>query len=621
MTRAKELKSAHRKQTVSDYRDRFEAAKSARQDFETTWRLCYDAYRGEIRGLRYSTVYPDDASGTVGRRFGTHPEINDAKTVVDTMFAASSTRVPKINVFPRRERLEESARILEVLINYWWGTWGAHDAFQLAQKDSIIIGHGWVKLVWQLAEDQRKLTSEEREARIQAAISEQADVPGGGVREEYIRDFLSQHSNNLVTVLHNEYPQAVYVSPWDMFIDPQAEHIDSARWVAQRFREPYYIASRNPKYNPRARKKLNISDVNSADESRGSFWRQARALDGGTASGVGSLRDEMVELVEFHDLEAGTWCVFELDGDGDDFLIEPRDSPFHGSPYRSPFEMIRNHEEGRIYPHGDVVHLIPLFWEQNEIRTQSMLHRQQLNNKFLADKGKLDETVIAQLQSNSPGTVVQIARPVGEPLENVVQPLRQPSMPNDFAQSAQVVQNDIERISGVTEVAMGTAQVSRRSATEARILEAASTGRASLKMERAQRAAARVGGRMVIMAQTFLSGEEVVEIVGPEGQHEWVAFDRKAIQGMFGYEVEHGSMAPRGDVAKREDAAALAQLLVPLLGYNVIRPWPLVKLILRAWGVENVEEYNLTEEEQTGIIDQFNSQPGLPPQSAPPPLQ
>lgn len=575
---------------VESYRERFQSAVTFRQAYESEWSMCIDAYIGNLNEIQYTKIYPETYDPE-GRRFGNYIDVNNAKMIVDTMVSSSSTRIPKINVFARQSDHEPQRRILEAVVNYWWKTWGVQDVFHRATIDNVMIGHGWVKDVWQLVEEKRKLTPEERESRVQQALAEQEAVPGGGVSESYVREYFD-NQRDLVTVLHNEYPQAVYVSPFDMFVDPHAIHIDDARWLAHRFYEPLYLVKHDKKYKAKARQAVAASAASSTlNYNTGMSGRDRARLHGDASAAVNPL-DELVELVEFHDIEKGTWCVFSRDSG--DYLIEPRPSPFHGTPYKTPFEMLRNHEAHRLYPIGDVWPVLPLIWEHSETRTQQMSQRRQLNTKFIAEANALDAVAVSALQSAEPGKLIPIRKQQSQRLEDVIQPLHQPSMPPDFSIASETILNDIERITGVTEVAMGTAQVSRRSATEAQILEAASSGRASLKLEAAQRAAARIGGRMVIMAQLFLKGRDVAEIVGKDGLTDWVNFGREQIQGMFSFEVEHGSMAARGDVAKRQDAIAITQslaLLAPLQNTGIIDTRVVAEMILRAWGQDNVEDF------------------------------
>lgn len=612
-----------KKATPQDYISRIETSKTYRALWADEWDISRDAYRGKLRALRYSTVSPYNSFSPEEYDEGMSVEINEAKAVVDTFYAMSSTNNPKINVYPRSRERMGSAKVLEALTNFWWRSWGAHGSFQRALFDSINIGHGWVKALWRLEEKTEEWSEEDIERLFQMSLSkmhEQADMNPEAAdampSTDEIRGMVEAEAKRSPRVLlHSEYPQAVYVSPWDMFVDPQADHFDEARWVAQRFWRPLHEARSDEQYSRSARSALMASGKT---EEYDYSDRGGRA-DAGLAVEEGSVRDHMVMLYEFHDMSEGTWCVFA--SDSEKFLISPRESPFMGTPYRSPFEMIRNQETGDLYPQGEVVQLLRLMWEQNEARTQMMLHRRQMNTKFLADSSVMSEEVRGALESNDPSQIVSVPlnaagnRSIGD----VVMALPQPSATLDYATYSAAVRQDIDRVSGMSDVARGTADVERRSAAEARILHAQSSGRAQDKMMKSQVAAGRIAGRMAVLAQRLLSAEDVVRVVGLDGAMSWMPFSPESIQGQYDFEVEANSMAPRDDVAKRDDVLRLFQLLQNPMFEGHLRPEKMLELALRTFGIENAYEYMISSQDprlqmqqQPDTLNGAAGEPGVP---------
>lgn len=612
-----------RKIKVSSMTERVERAKQHRTKWEQEWMMCRDIYRGNAAFMAYTLISPNSRVRASDRGFGTHVEVNEAKAIVDTLFAASTTRVPKINVIPRRAENEEKARLVSSVVNYWWRTRGAHSSFQRAQKDAITLGHGWLKVVWDFEEEQAPWSEEDKDLRRQtfaaqvqvAAVQNPESAPVLPDHDQINAMVEEEAKNNPKTVFKHEYPQARYVDPWDMFIDPDAYHFDDARWVCQRFYAPYAEIRYDDRYNAKAREMLASSASPTPQANLFNLNRDGRRTDSRLTTPPSSPMEEMVTLYEFHDIVEGTWCIF-AEG-AKEFLAPPQVSPYKGSPYRQPFEMLRNHETGELYPQGDVIQVIPLIWEQNETRTQAMIHRKQLNTKFLAARDTLDEQTVAQLASTEPGQVVAVPKHPAARLEDTVRPLQQPAVPADYAAMAAIQQDDIARVSGLSDLARGTAQVSRRSAHEAQILHQASAGRTADKMSKAQESAGRIGGRMVLLAQLLLTGDDVIRIVGEDGAQRWETFNREALQGMYEFEVEHGSMTPRDEQSQQHEAQLLMNQLAPFVQMGYVNPHKLIEELLRAYGVDNPESYLAQPDQQAMLEAQVTAAGGVPQQPLP----
>ena len=586
-----------------------QAAQRMRADFDSIWKLCYDAYRDSVATVWVDAEVIHDETHTViegQRQPRTH--IAMIKAIVDSVVASLATRAPKGVVTANQRMYHEAAMLVQLVTNWWWRMHGGNDAFRAATFDSSVCGHGWVKAAWNIDEETRPREPGEIDQEVQYRLEEAFDAvaydaSAPAPNENSIRRQVQADAKADPHVLRfSEHPMLRRISPFDMFIDPEADDFTTAAWCAQRFWMPVSEVQTNEDYDETARMMV-------TGEGRYSFaqvgWEGERTgADDRRTSGNGmeeSGSAQRAMLWEYHDMRTGMWCVF-ADG-ADAFLIPPRESPFAHTPFRSPFEMLRRYDISEdLYPIGDVEPLLGPQQELDETRSQLMMHRRQLAQKFVVKSETLgDDSNRKALKSNLPGEVL-IARDSGR-LQDAIMALPTPQLPPDLYRTTDMILEDFERVSGITEMSRGIGNASRRTATEANLLSDASSSRTSQQLELHQEIAARILHRMVLLAQEFMSAEQFVPLVGEESAQDWVEFSAEDIDGQFHFQVEYGSMQPRDDVTNQQKAVMVNQLLAPYVGVAV-NPRRVVEWTLDMFGVENPEEFLMSMEQQQGYAEE-----------------
>jgi hypothetical protein len=565
-------KMPNKKTSPKAYGERLESSKKWRKDYEDTWRKMAELYRGKQHGR---SDYADVAT------------VNVAKSTVDIIFASTTIRAPKMSVYARQPMHEDSAGTVEAVINYWWKRYGVHDEFRAAFKDCLIFGHGWLKTTYRFEEKAEPMGADQIEEMISAQIAEAdefamaapemaGDLPTDQEIVDGVMSIVDQTPNYVVI---EDHPQVVRISPTDMFVDPEATSLRDANWVAQRIVRSLDEVRKDKRYKQSARQKLTSTAAISAGIDEDMFGRKRPKNDD----------VKRVVLFEFYDLEANTFSVF-AEG-SEDYLMEPTEIPFS---FGHPFVQLRNYDvPGDFYPIGEIEPICNLQEELNETRTQLLNHRKKYARKYLALRNALGPDAQAALRSNKDGEVIFIDDN-SLPLQNIVQPLQQVSLQGELYNMTSAIHQDIERVSGVNEYMRGNAPQIRRTATEAAILQDAAAARAADKLEIVETAAARVGLRMVQLAQEFLTSEQAARVVSPDGNVSWSRFDRESIQGEYDFEVEAGSTMPRSDSIQRQDAINLLQMMSPFIG-QFVNGQELIKMVLRRFGEKEPEKFLMTE--------------------------
>jgi len=281
------------------------------------------------------------------------------------------------------------------------------------------------------------------------------------------------------------------------------------------------------------------------------------------------------DIYEYYNIDTGEMCVFS-DSGGDKFLIKPIKMPYE---FGHPFFMLRNYEvPGFFYPMGELEAIEPLQYELNETRTQMMLHRKRYSRKWLFQESAFDDDGRQALASDEDNVIVPVKS--GENLNNVVVPMPALINPPEFYNQSTLIQNDIDRVSGVSEYQRGSIPETTRTAREASIIAEAGNARVAEKLVAIENAIAQCASNLIMLAQQFMTGEMTVRILGTEAAPVFLTFDKDYISGEFDYTVEAGSTAPRNEAFRRDMALQMVSAMQPFAQAGLVNLPKLAEYVL-----------------------------------------
>lgn len=553
---------------LSNYRKSVDSSRKWRknQNYDDLWQRLVNLYRGRhYRG----TAVTDRLL------------VNIAFSTINTLAPSVSIGRPKINVNPRRPEDGDKAVVTESIINYWWQHYECQPQFQLAVKDYLILGHGWVKTGYRFVEE-RKLDNIDDTADEAANPNKTAD----DVESDFI--------------IREDRPFLERVDPFDMFVDPYATSMDNIRWICQRTSRPIKDIKNDERYDYSARREVGPS----------SFQRYgdvATTPNFYTADQTASQDEAWADVYEFYDVNTGEMCVFA--DSGDKFLIKPVKMPY---VFGHPFFMLRNYDiPGFFYPMGELEAIEPLQYELNETRTQMMNHRKRYSRKWLAMESAFDDFGRQMLASDDDNVIVPVKG--SENLANVVVPMPALINPPEFYNQSALIQNDIDRVSGVSEYQRGAIPETTRTAREASIIAEAGNARVAEKLVAIENAIARCASNLIMLAQQYLTGEQTIRIVGTENAPIWLTFDRDYIAGEFDFSVEAGSTAPRNEAFRRDMALQVVSAMAPFAQAGLVNMGKLAEYVLgTGFGIKNAKSFlnePQPQPEAEGLMP-----PGMPPE-------
>jgi len=369
--------------------------------YDNLWRRMVDLYRG--KHWPRTTVSREDLIA-----------VNIAFSTVNVIAPAVSVNHPKIVVVPNKPEDEDRAAFVEAVVNHLWRHHDFRTPFRRAVKDFLIFGHGWLKVGWKFLEQERLLGEPERdelfaEATVESDMFAMENPEMAGDLPD--RDqMLASVPTTAMTVVEDQ-PFVERVSPYDVYIDPEATCIEDAQWIAQRIVVSLEEAKKDRRYKPSARKNLQATSLLNPMYAPTDRQETNQYLAGVV---------ERTVIYEFYDIANNTLSV--LAKDTDEFLVDPMPMPY---AYGQPFVMLRNYDvPDHFYPMGDLEAIESLQLELDKTRSQLMNARKRYARKYLYHERSFGPEGREALESEDDGRLVPVVDE-NKPLSEVVVPMPQ----------------------------------------------------------------------------------------------------------------------------------------------------------------------------------------------------
>ncbi len=581
-----------RRDRLEQYQDKVDKCQRWRQDeqFDDNWMRLSDLYRGQ-----HFPEYMQDSGDLIA--------VNLAFSTINVIAPSVAVNYPKVVVQANKPEDSKRAMFVEAVVNHLWKHHDFRTPFRRAVKDFLIFGHGWLKVGWKFVEQEQSIGELAREEMINSAMNEIDQIAVEsfmeGVEPPSFDDIVASIPSTEMRIVEDQ-PFVERISVYDVYVDPAATCMDDARWIAQRIVRPLEEVEKDRRYKPSARKKLianysrDIYNENPNDDK------------------VQYLEDQVV-LWEYYDIMDNTLSVY-ADG-ADEFLVDPVAMPY---AYGHPFVMLRNYDiPDHFYPMGDLEAIEPLQLELDKTRSQLMNDRKRYARKYLYHERSFGPAGREALESEDDGRFVPVIDE-NKPLDQVVMPLPQVPLSAEIYNYSNIIANDINTVSGISEYARGAMPEIRRTATEASIIADAANARAADKLAIIEISIAQVAKRVVQLLQQFMTGEAMARVADAGGEDLFIPYGREEIVGEYDFDVQAGSTQPMNDTIRRQQAVSLLNAVAPLVG-TVIDPAALARHVLEAgFGVKDPEKFLMGQAPQP----QPGQEPGggpVPPQGAPMP--
>tara|TARA_R100000808_G_scaffold10648_2_gene28128 strand:+ start:2872 stop:4746 length:1875 start_codon:yes stop_codon:yes gene_type:complete len=538
--------------------------------YDNMWRRMIDLYRG--KHWPNTTANNEDLIA-----------VNLAFSTINVIAPSVSVNYPKVVVTPNQPEDVDRAAFVEAVINYLWKHHDYRSPFRRAVKDFLVFGHGWIKVGWKFVEKERTLSDGERNELLDEALleadafaAEDPMMAFGLPSEEEIAANIPQTMSMIV----EDQPFVERISPFDIFVDPEATCLEDAKWIAQRIIRPLQEAKDDKRYKPSARKQLTADSLTNA---------------------LGGVADEQLDndltdvertvIYEYYDVVDNTMCV--MSRSGDEFLVNPTPMPY---TYGHPFVMLRNYDiPDYFYPMGDLEAIESLQEELDKTRSQLVNARKRYGRKYLYHERSFGPEGREALESDEDGRLVPVVDE-NKPLSEVVVPMPQVPLSPEIYNFSEIIEGDINTVSGVSEYARGQMPEIRRTATEASIIADAGNARAADKLAIVELGIGHIARRVMMLMQQYMTGEQMARVADKGGTDLFVPYTREDIVGEYDYSVEAGSTQPMNDTIRKQQAVSLLNAVAPLVG-TVIDPTALAKHVLtQGFGVKDPDKFIIQQQ-------------------------
>lgn len=281
----KRLSSQARKDLLARYRDRVDEsiAWRTKDGYDALWKRLTDLYRG--KHFPHMNHSEEDRIA-----------VNLVFSTINVIAPAVSVNDPKIVVFSQKNEDGTKAIIVETITNYWWRHYDFQTEFALAVKDDLVLGHGWLKVGWRYVEELKSVNA-------QALATDESEPDDGKDTPLTPEDPAEKPANEVDDAeIDNDQFEATQdrpfverVSPYDVYVDPEAKTLNAAKWIAQKMVKPLAEVQQDKRYRLKGRQALKPDAMVTPD------WR----------SNIDRISDDVkrVTLWEFYDMTLGTMCV------------------------------------------------------------------------------------------------------------------------------------------------------------------------------------------------------------------------------------------------------------------------------------------------------------------------
>ena len=543
--------------------------------YDQLWRRMVELYRG--KHWPNTTISNEDLIA-----------VNLAFSTVNVIAPAVSVNHPKIVVTPNQPEDEDRAAFVEAVVNHLWRHHDFRKPFRRSVKDFLIFGHGWLKVGWNFVEQERTLRDTERDELLIDAVGEtdmfameNPEMAGDLPTDEQMAASIPDTAMMVV----EDQPFIERVSPYDIYIDPEATCLEDAQWICQRIVRPLEEAKKDKRYKASARKNLGADSVLNPMFTPTDREQQDQYLQ--------DIVDRTV-IFEFYDIVNNKMSV--LAQNGEEFLVDPIPMPY---AYGQPFVMLRNYDvPDYFYPMGDLEAIESLQEELDKTRSQLVNARKRYARKYLFHERSFGPEGREALEADEDGRLVPVVDE-NKSLNEVVIPMPQTPLSPEIYNYSAIIEQDINTVSGVSEYARGSMPEIRRTATEASIIADAQNARAADKLAIIEIGIGHLARRVIQLMQQFMTGEQMAQVADRGGENLFVPFERDDIIGEYDFSVEGGSTQPMNETIRKQQAVSVMNAVAPLVGV-VIDPAALAKYVLQTgFGVKNPDKFLIQPGQQT----------------------
>ena len=480
----------------------------------------------------------------------TYSTINVIFPIVKNIIPTLYWKTPYVNVIPKRAEDDDSAPYAGSLLNYYNEELDVKAVNRQIIFDAYVIGMGICKIGYstQFGSDIPDEDLEKRrETEKKRGLLEKLGLKKPKEEEKKENVELNEY-------IRSESPYVTWVSPFDFIIDPSANSIYNARWVAQRVTKILKEVKDNPGYS-------NTKELKGAEPDKG-LMRDVPATQ------IDNFKT--IDLYEIHYKTNDGISILTLAKDGSEFKpLRHEESIYKMDGFQ--FEILSfNKHNHKLYPKSDIEIIKGL---QDRVSSTFDNILEQLDKyvpKIFVDETALTVDGLKALRDGEVGAIVKCIKDPNE----VVKEGAFTQLKADLSVFIDKVLDVIMLETGLTKAQL-TGMTQAQTATEAQIGQAGQNLRLSDKFDIVADFANKQARKLWQVIQQFVDLEEIQLIVGEKGIDEITGMPKfgwlpdissdmadELAKGEYRFKIEVGSMEKPDLPILRQQVERIAQLLV-----------------------------------------------------------
>jgi hypothetical protein len=520
--------------TAADLSRKLDQLRSGRMQDEKEWRLNIAFYRGKQyaswndRAGRMEYLPTEDNEKP---RYRVRIVSNQITSGVQSFVSKVTRSKPMFGATPGQpgDKALKAAQFSEDLLESWWHSLALSTKYREAVEWSAIASRGYWKLDWDRFANKamrflinphtgQPITNEAEAAEFRAQleiVSQEAGVP------------LSAEMFERVVYMGDVSVEVM--SPFDVYLDPQAKTWTDAKWAICR----HYLAPDEIK--TRYGKDVKADAVPAAPDVSLPFYGTDKSTDP-TVKAV-----YIGYFLPTPELPKGRYVVF----------IEDPDEILLDAPWPEPFPRMLPLVEfkGLSVPGGTesdamVTHARPLQKQVNRLLSQIT----EYTNMVIKPRVWAPVNSLRQRLTTEPGAVYEYT-PVGNFKPEIEQ---LPSIPPYVFEFLNNISGRLREVFGLTEVTEGQLPPNLEAADAIDLLQDMAIDRFAPTIQDNELALARAGQFLLELAQKFYVEPRMLKIPGFGGQVKVREFKNTDFSGDIVVRVEAGSSLPRSRAARRK---------------------------------------------------------------------
>lgn len=343
-------------------------------------------------------------------------------------------------------------------------------------------------------------------------------------------------------------PWVMKTSAGSVVLPAGCRHIKEARWTAECIKRP-------------------IDDVRGDKRLSNRTYLRPSANKGASpfVSGIGPIKEEMLELWEVRDKKTGEVFILTDDVDAGDknsrhTLLQGEDFYLRTNQSFALKMFVFNEDDERAWGIPDSKILEPYQMEINEIKTQLMFHRRMATSKIMARVNSITRDQAERFVDES---ILPVIYMNGDPTRDV-RILESMPIPPELRIAAVDVVQDMRETAGFGRNQFGEFNPgsSDTTATEAQIVRQASEIRVDERRDIVADIMLDIFADVHQVIFNFWRDEQVVDLVGPGAQPLWVRFTGTELaRSAFSILVDPDNSVPETKAVREQRALSLFERL------------------------------------------------------------